>query len=190
LGAVDSSTSNCLDGDLELWDVDLCRRCLGPLLCFERDLLDDEGVSSAGGGGGVFGLSVDDCLDLSGELSWREDSREGRLDECRDVDASDSVSSFCLWWGIVSILVLTACMCGCLSSGFLVLVESPYFLSFLLGFARVNSIGVISLSSSESTGEMFAWNTSIVSFDCPNCRSSAGSPLVFSDNMHVSRVSW
>jgi hypothetical protein len=75
LGAVDSSTSNCLDGDLELWDVDLCRRCLGPLLCFERDLLDDEGVSSAGGGG-VFGLSVDDCLDLSGELSWREDSRE------------------------------------------------------------------------------------------------------------------
>ena len=69
LGAVVSSTSNCLDGDLELWDVDLCRRCLGPLLCFERDLLDDEGVSSAGGGGGVFGLSVDDCLDLSGELS-------------------------------------------------------------------------------------------------------------------------
>ena len=100
------------------------------------------------------------------------------------------MSSFCLWWGIVSILVLTACMCGCLSSSFLVLVESPYFLSFLLGFARVNSIGVISLSSSESTGEMFAWNTSIVSFDCPNCRSSAGSPLVFSDNMHVSRVSW
>jgi len=95
-GAVDSSTSNCLDGDLELCDVDLCRRCLGPLLCFERDLLDDEGVSSAGGGGGVFGLSADDCLDLSGELSWREDSREGRLDECRDVDASDSVSSFSL----------------------------------------------------------------------------------------------
>jgi hypothetical protein len=95
LGAVVSSTSSCLDGDLELWDVDLCRRCLGPLLCFERDLLDvDCGVSSAGGG--VFGLSADDCLDLSGELSWREDSREGRLDECIDVDASDSVSSFCL----------------------------------------------------------------------------------------------
>ena len=75
MGAVDSSTSNCLVGDLELWDVDLCRRCLGPLLCFERDLLDvDGGVSSAGGG--VFGLSVDECLDLSGELSWREDSRE------------------------------------------------------------------------------------------------------------------
>ena len=81
LGAVVSSTSNCLDGDLELWDVDLCRLCLGPLLCFERDLLDDEGVSVAGGGG-VFGLSADDCLDLSGELPWREDSREGRLDEC------------------------------------------------------------------------------------------------------------
>ncbi len=57
--------------------------------------LDDEGVSLAGGGG-VFGLSADDCLDLSGELSWREDSREGRLDECLDVDASDSVSSFSL----------------------------------------------------------------------------------------------
>ena len=55
--------------------MDLCRCCLGPLLCFERDLLDIGcGVSSAGGG--VFGLSVDDCLDLSGELSWREDSRE------------------------------------------------------------------------------------------------------------------
>jgi hypothetical protein len=92
---------------------------------------------------------------------------------------------------MVSILVLTACMCGCLSSGFLVLGVSPYyFLSFLLGCARVNSIGVISLSNSESTGEMFAWNTSIVSFDWPNCRSSAGSPLVFSDIMHVSRVSW
>ena len=57
-------------------------------------------------------------------------------------------------------------MCGCLSSGFLVLGVSPYFLSFLVGFARVNSIGVISLSNSESTGEMFAWKTSIVSFDC------------------------
>ena len=77
LGAVVSSTSDCLDGDLELKDGDCGRRCLGPLLCFERDLLDvDGGVSSAGGGGGVFGLSVDDCLDLSGELSWREDSRE------------------------------------------------------------------------------------------------------------------
>ena len=85
---------------------------------------------------------------------------------------------------------MTTCICGCLSSGFFGLVEFSYFLSFLLGFARVNSIGVISLSSSESTGVMFAWNTNIVSFDCPNCRSSAGSPLVFSDNMHVSRVSW
>ncbi len=75
LGAVDSSTSNCLDGDLALKEGDGGRRCLGPLLCFERDLLDDDGgVSSAGGG--VLGLSADDCLDLSGELSWREDSRE------------------------------------------------------------------------------------------------------------------
>jgi len=47
---------------------------LGPLLCFERDLLDDEGPSLAGDG--VLGFSGDDCLDLSGELSWREDSRE------------------------------------------------------------------------------------------------------------------
>ncbi len=77
LGAVDSSISNCLDlsGDLVLKEGDGGRRCFGPLLCFERDLLDDDGgVSSACGG--VFGLSVDDCLDLSGELSWREDSRE------------------------------------------------------------------------------------------------------------------
>jgi hypothetical protein len=66
-GAVESSTSNCLVGDLELRDGVFCRRCLGPLLCFERDLLDDDGVSSAGGGG-VLGLSADDCLDLSGEL--------------------------------------------------------------------------------------------------------------------------
>ncbi len=69
-----SSISNCLDGDLELLDGDLCRRCLGPLLCFERDLLDDEGPSLAGDG--VLGFSGDYCLDLSGELSWREDSRE------------------------------------------------------------------------------------------------------------------
>jgi hypothetical protein len=74
LGAVVSSTSNCLDGDLEFWDEDRCRRCLGPLLCFERDLLDDEGPSLAGDG--VLGLSEDDCLDLSGDFSWREDSRE------------------------------------------------------------------------------------------------------------------
>ncbi len=74
LGAVVSSTSNCLDGDLGPKEGDGCRRCLGPLLCFERDLLDDEGVSLAGDG--VFGLSGDECLDLSGELSWREDSRE------------------------------------------------------------------------------------------------------------------
>ena len=96
LGAVDSSISNCLVGDLVLKEGDGCRRCLGPLLCFERDLLDDDGGVSSAGGGGVFGLSVDECLDLSGELSWREDSREGRLDECLDVDASDSVSSFSL----------------------------------------------------------------------------------------------
>ena len=54
----------------------------------------------------------------------------------------------------------------------------------------MNSTGVISVSSNESTGEMLAWNTSTVSFDCPNFRSSDGSPLVFSDNMHVSSVSW
>ena len=74
LGADVSSISNCLDGDLELLDEDLGRCCLGPLLCFERDLLDDEGVSLAGDG--VFDLPADECLDLSGEFSWREDSRE------------------------------------------------------------------------------------------------------------------
>ena len=100
------------------------------------------------------------------------------------------MSSFCLWWGIVSILVLTACMCGCLSSGFLGFVGFPCFLSFLLGFSRVNSTGVISVSSNASTGEILAWKTSTVSFDCPNFRSSSGSPLVFSDRIHVSRVSW
>ena len=78
-------------------------------------------------------------------------------------------------------------MCGCLSSGFLVFVGFPYFLSFLLGFSRVNSTGVMSVSSNESTGEMLAWKTSTVSFDCPNFRSSFGSPFVFSDSMHVSR---
>ena len=82
-------------------------------------------------------------------------------------------------------------MCGCLSSDFFTLGGFPYFLSFvLLGFPRVNSTGVISVSSNESTGEMLAWNTSTVSFDCPNFRSSDGSPLVFSDSMHVSSVSW
>ena len=81
-------------------------------------------------------------------------------------------------------------MCGCLSSDFLTLGGFPYFLSFLLGFPRVNSTGVISVSSNASTGEILAWNTSTVSFDCPNFRSSDGSPFVFSDNMHVSRVSW
>ena len=100
------------------------------------------------------------------------------------------MSSCCLCWGIVSIRVLTTCMCGCLSSGFLGLGGFPYFLSFLLGFPRVNSTGVISVSSNASTGEILAWNTSTVSFDCQNFRISAGSPLVFSDNMHVSRVSW
>ena len=82
-------------------------------------------------------------------------------------------------------------MCGCLSSDFLILGGFPYFFSFvLLGFPMVNSTGVISVSSNESTGEMFAWNTSTVSFDCPNFRSSSGSPFVFSNNMHVSRVAW
>ncbi len=66
------------------------------------------------------------------------------------------MSSCCLCWGIVSIRVLTTCMCGCLSSGFLGLGGFPYFLSFLLGFPRVNSTGVISVSSNESTGEMLA----------------------------------
>ena len=90
----------------------------------------------------------------------------------------------------MSILVLTVCICGCLSSGFFGFAVSSYLLLFLLWFARVNSMGVISLSSSESTGVMFAWNANIASFDCPNCRSSAGSPLVFSDSMHDSKVSW
>ncbi len=75
LGAVDSSISNCLVGDLALKEGDGGRRCLGPLLCFERDLLDDDGGVSSGCGG-VFGLSADDSLDLSGELSWGEDCRE------------------------------------------------------------------------------------------------------------------
>ena len=74
LGAVVSSTSNCLDGDLDFGDEDRLCLCWGPLLWFERDLLDDEGPSLAGDG--VLGFSGDDCLDLSGELSWREDSRE------------------------------------------------------------------------------------------------------------------
>ncbi len=58
--------------------MDCGRLCLGPLFCFDRDLLDDEGVSLASDG--VLGLSADECLDLSGELSWREDSRECSLD--------------------------------------------------------------------------------------------------------------
>ncbi len=90
----------------------------------------------------------------------------------------------------MSIRVLTTCICGCLSSGFLGLGVFSYFLSFLLGFSRVNSTGVISVSINESTGEMFAWKTSTASFDCPNFSSSAGSPLVFSDRIHVSSVSW
>ncbi len=69
-----------MDGDLEPKEGDGGRRCLGPLLCFERDLLDDDGVSLAGDG--VLDIFVDECLDLSGDLSWREDSREWRLDEC------------------------------------------------------------------------------------------------------------
>ncbi len=74
MGAVVSSTSDCLDGDLELKDGDCGRRCLGPLLCLERDLLDDEGGSLAGDG--VLDFSADGCLDLSGEFSGRGDSRE------------------------------------------------------------------------------------------------------------------
>jgi hypothetical protein len=74
LGAVVISISNCLVGDLDFGDEDRCRLCLGPLLCFERDLVDDEGVSLAGDG--VLDLSADECLDVSGGLSWREDSRE------------------------------------------------------------------------------------------------------------------
>ncbi len=74
MGAVVSSTSDCLDGDLELKDGDGGRRCLGPLLCFERDLLDDDGVSLAGDG--VLDFPADECLDLSGEVSWWEDSLE------------------------------------------------------------------------------------------------------------------
>ena len=57
---------------------------------------------------------------------------------------------------MVPILVLTACICGCLSSGFFGFAVSSYFLPFLLWFARVNSMGVISVSSNESTGVMFA----------------------------------
>ncbi len=67
LSATDSSISSCLVGDLALKEGDGGRRCLGTLLSFERDLLDDDnGVSS--GGGGVFSLSAEDSLDLSGEL--------------------------------------------------------------------------------------------------------------------------
>jgi hypothetical protein len=56
-------------------------------------------------------------------------------------------------------------MCGCLSSDFLILGGFLYFFSFvLLGFPMVNSTGVISVSSNESTGEILAWNTSTVSF--------------------------
>ncbi len=80
LGAVVSSVSNLLVGDLELQDGDGGRRCLFPLFCFERDLLDDEGVSFDGVG--VLDLSADVCLDLSDELSWRDDSREWFLDVC------------------------------------------------------------------------------------------------------------
>jgi hypothetical protein len=48
----------------------------------------------------------------------------------------------------------------------------------------------LSVSIRVSTGEMADWRTMTVSLDCPNFKSSAGSPLVFSDNMHVSSVSW
>ena len=75
LGAVDSSISSCLVGDLALKEGDGGRRCLGTLLSFERDLLEDDGGVSSGGGG-VFSLSAEDSLDLSGELGWGEDCRE------------------------------------------------------------------------------------------------------------------
>ena len=64
---MDSSISNCLVGDLALKEGDGGRRCLGPLFSFERDLLEDDGGVSSGGGG-VFSLSAEDSLDLSGEL--------------------------------------------------------------------------------------------------------------------------
>ena len=67
LGAVDSSISNCFVGDLVLKEGDGGRLCLGPLFSFERDLLEDDGGISSGGGG-VLSLSAEDSLDLSGEL--------------------------------------------------------------------------------------------------------------------------
>ena len=85
---MDSSISNCFVDDLALKEGDGGRRCLGPLLSFERDLLEDDGGVSSGGGG-VFSLSAEDSLDLSGELTWGEDCREECLD---DVDACDSES--------------------------------------------------------------------------------------------------
>ena len=72
--AVASSISNCFVGDLALKEGD-GGRCLGPLFSFERDLLEDDGGVSAGGGG-VLSLSAEDSLDLSGELGWGEDCRE------------------------------------------------------------------------------------------------------------------
>ena len=66
-GAVDISNSSCFVGDLALKEGDGGRRCLGPLFSFERDLLEDDGGVSSGGGG-VLSLSADDSLDLSGEL--------------------------------------------------------------------------------------------------------------------------
>ena len=72
---MDSSISNCFVGDLVLKEGDGCRRCLGPFLSFECDLLEDDGSVSSGGGG-VLSFSVDDSLDLSGELWWGEDCRE------------------------------------------------------------------------------------------------------------------
>jgi hypothetical protein len=73
--AVASSISNCFVGDLALKEGDGGRRCLGPLFSFERDLLEEDGCVSAGGGG-VLSLSAEDSLDLSGELGWGEDCRE------------------------------------------------------------------------------------------------------------------
>ncbi len=73
--AVASSISNCFVGDLALKEGDGGRCCLGPLFSFERDLLEDDGGVSAGGGG-VLSLSAEDSLDLSGELGWGEDCRE------------------------------------------------------------------------------------------------------------------
>jgi hypothetical protein len=80
-------------------------------------------------------------------------------------------------------------MCGCLSSGFFVTVLESYFL-LVDELPMFVSTDNISVSKSASTGAIAAWNTNIVSFDCPYLRSSVGSPFVFSDKIQVSSVSW